>query len=533
MRNYKNDQKVFGQKVRAVLTADMIYRRDKSWPLIKTLPENFYTECGKNKGFHGLSKILKKYKGKIVLAGGAVLEKNLKYSIQDVDIFFYGISNEEATKILLDCVEIIIRENVTTKDHNYTNSNNIKIEKKHKVVNVVVYGTKIFQFILRIYPTLDSIIGSFDIPLSMVAYDGEFIYTTPLSDFCFENQRLVVDLSRRSTTFEYRLSKYSYRFKYEICMPGLDKEKYMKDPNDTTKSMELLRKFMRENNLKIKGNINWIASKGDELGNKVKFQVDFFRYNDNDLDYYLNARRQIDLKNVEDDELKRYSDYEKNVIYPELIPKANGTLLKCNNLENLIDCVWLNFDSNEIEDKIDEIMIKFKSIIEEPVLPYEIQFHGDGYYPDSNIKRIKDYGDSIKLHQDNILDLDSIKDVIIKNCEERHKEALKMYKGITWNTFTPGQQWTSSYNPIVEDVRNWYPHYNGFTIGIPLKIENVLRFGRLDKKSILSTLSKDVFRIILRLLVELYANIWEIKKINESFCEDVEISTGGEVIMKL
>lgn len=535
------------KEVKCILTQDMICRRERKWPLIKHnkfysngLEIPFKPKCiTEANNFIGLQEILTKWKGKIVLAGGSVLLPKLHYLQKDVDIFFYGITETEATDILLDCIEIIVRRNV---EHYYDPNKrglfsefNVRIEKKEKVVNVIIDNYEVFQFILRIYPTRDSIIGSFDIPLSMALYDGDDIYVTPLAHFCMNNEMIIVDLSRRSTTFEYRLAKYQRRFRYHLYLPGLDINKMIaENNNNNSKNLQLLQKFLRDNEIIMHSHEEIKVHSGkSRLGNIAKIDLVNNRT--------TSPRVQLDLdKEVDESLIKRYSDYEHSVIFSECIPKANGTMLRCNNLENLIqyvDVILTRQDSiEELTFYIEDLIKRFKFLIKCPVIEYKNCPNGEHYYPESNIARIKSYGDSLPLRKKFLneeIDHNELREILDQKCRERHQKAISMSKGIKWNTFTPGQQWTSSYNPIVEDVRKWYSFYNGYTIGIPKQVENILRLGRLDHNCVFSMLNKDVFRKILRYLVEFYADSSEIPNMKDSFNNDIVVSSNGKRILSL
>lgn len=94
---------------------------------------------------------------------------------------------------------------------------------------------------------------------------------------------------------------------------------------------------------------------------------------------------------------------------------------------------------------------------------------------------------------------------IKQDVENRLSEATKLYTGIKWMTKNPDRQWTSSYNPVVTDVRKYYPIYNGFTVGIPREIETILRIGFRTKGSLLSLLNKDMFETLLNYVVLQYS----------------------------
>lgn len=76
-----------------------------------------------------------------------------------------------------------------------------------------------YQFIHRVYPSLASVLGGFDLGPSMVAFDGHHIVATELGAWSALARTIIVDIGRRSTSFEYRLVKYA-KFCH-VLLPGL------------------------------------------------------------------------------------------------------------------------------------------------------------------------------------------------------------------------------------------------------------------------------------------------------------------------
>lgn len=75
---------------------------------------------------------------------------------------------------------------------------------------------------LRVYKSVSEILTGFDIDAAGGAYDGSQVYVTPRALASFITQINHVDLSRRSPSYENRLSKYSHR-NFEVYWPELDR----------------------------------------------------------------------------------------------------------------------------------------------------------------------------------------------------------------------------------------------------------------------------------------------------------------------
>lgn len=68
------------------------------------------------------------------------------------------------------------------------------------------------------------VLMGFDIDCCCVGYDGSSIYAIPRSRRAINKGYNLVDLTRRSLTYEKRLNKYSQRG-WAVAVPGLDWEK--------------------------------------------------------------------------------------------------------------------------------------------------------------------------------------------------------------------------------------------------------------------------------------------------------------------
>lgn len=80
------------------------------------------------------------------------------------------------------------------------------------------------QIVLRLYKSVSEILTGFDVDCSCFAYDGEQVYSTPRALAAFMTQTNTIDLTRRSPSYESRLSKYAKRG-FEIHWPHLNRSK--------------------------------------------------------------------------------------------------------------------------------------------------------------------------------------------------------------------------------------------------------------------------------------------------------------------
>lgn len=213
-----------------------------------------------NEKFPFTRELLQKFHGKIYACGGSIFksmfDETYRDSKGDIDFFFVrggvdGICNyassdtSECTKTLLEALAYLCGlwqdrghdVKGDDDDHHYplpdlTNRNNLKkhilIISRNQYV-VTLYVIKLdhsichsyikYQFILRVYPSLGSILGGFDLGPSMIAYDGHHILSTLFGAWSAFNRTIIVDTTRRSTTYERRIQKYSHHC--HVVFPGL------------------------------------------------------------------------------------------------------------------------------------------------------------------------------------------------------------------------------------------------------------------------------------------------------------------------
>ena len=127
----------------------------------------------------------------------------------------YGLTEEEAVEKIKQ-IEQKVRDALLVETTTIRTKNTITIASRHPVRNV--------QIVLRIYKSISEILTGFDVDCSCAAYDGNQVYASPRALAAYMTQINSVDLTRRSPSYENRLSKYAQRG-FEVYWPLLDREK--------------------------------------------------------------------------------------------------------------------------------------------------------------------------------------------------------------------------------------------------------------------------------------------------------------------
>ncbi|KAL5611825.1 hypothetical protein BROUX41_000600 [Berkeleyomyces rouxiae] len=133
----------------------------------------------------------------------------------DVDLFLYGLTPEQALDKIAQ-IERAVRDALLTEV--------TVVRTKYAITLASQYPTRHIQIVLRIYKSVSEILTGFDIDASGAAYDGSQVYVTPRALGSYITQINHIDMSRRSPSYENRLSKYSHR-NFEVYWPELDRSR--------------------------------------------------------------------------------------------------------------------------------------------------------------------------------------------------------------------------------------------------------------------------------------------------------------------
>ncbi len=172
-----------------------------------------------------ISEIIKKYNA--VICGGYlcrhIMNKKIHPRVSDIDIFIIDNepnSNKSHISRRIDDMINDIREHYGNMYDDPSLYYKVYYNKRIVSVQFFLHSQLIgnIQIILRVYKNISHILHGFDIPAACIAYNGDEIYFTKLGKFAYEHRSNILDLSRRSYTYEKRLIKY-FELGFDIILP--------------------------------------------------------------------------------------------------------------------------------------------------------------------------------------------------------------------------------------------------------------------------------------------------------------------------
>ncbi|KAI0750408.1 hypothetical protein C8Q74DRAFT_1373995 [Fomes fomentarius] len=136
---------------------------------------------------------------------------NNAFPTSDVDLFLYGLTPEQAEakmQVIYEAVRDSVPWDVTC------------VRTKHTVSIHSQYPYRSVQIVLRLYNSPAEILAGFDVDAPCCAFDGQRVWASPRAIVAMMRQCNTVDVTRRSPSYEVRLTKYSMR-DFEVYVPTL------------------------------------------------------------------------------------------------------------------------------------------------------------------------------------------------------------------------------------------------------------------------------------------------------------------------
>lgn len=133
------------------------------------------------------------------------------YKDADIDIFLYGLNEEEATAKLLRIWNAVTEASPVPVT---------AFRTKNTITLVSRWPYKHVQIILRLYSSPAEVLLGFDVDCCAVGYDGTNVWASPRAVRAIASRCNRIDMSRRSPSYEVRLAKYADRG-FEVVVPSL------------------------------------------------------------------------------------------------------------------------------------------------------------------------------------------------------------------------------------------------------------------------------------------------------------------------
>jgi ankyrin repeat protein len=140
---------------------------------------------------------------------------DIAYAGSDVDLFLYGLTEQQAKDKLVEIYEAVCRANPFEV---------VAFRSAHAITLVSQYPFRHIQIVLRIYSSPYEVLAGFDVDACTVGFDGTNVYCDVRSHHALVTNYNTIDFTRRSPSYEMRLAKYGMRG-FSVLVPGLDRDK--------------------------------------------------------------------------------------------------------------------------------------------------------------------------------------------------------------------------------------------------------------------------------------------------------------------
>lgn len=418
-----------------------------------TLDYDMPTLCGKNNDkpnvllnskLEFIKKINEKYPflkninmKNLLVAGGSIsnIIRNKNNDTSDVDFFVYGLDQNTATVRVKEWLLDIILPKKMEDDHELLSGQkkekeykigHYKIMKNNNSIAILLENCDMkIQLIFRLYKSISEILHGFDLGSSAVGYDGSNVYFTTLGKFCHEHSCNIVDTTRRSTTYEYRLTKY-FKRGFNIVLPNLDIPK-------------LRTNYFKYDEIEICELPYFIFGYSNVVGNKIIVK-DFYNKFGNNSDYDLEPMDPM------------------NIYYRSL---------KINIINLINDIEYFYYVSSYIDENNVDILNKPPRLNKGSIITFYDEIRDKLSKKNIDVNLIKKYISVEKIENivvnmfNEKIDTNTYFDELIE--KQKNLALLKLDKLLTrdhsiinWMIENPGTQLTSSFNPIIEDESKWY-----------------------------------------------------------------------------
>jgi hypothetical protein len=113
---------------------------------------------------------------------------DLQYSSSDVDLFLYGLNENEARSKLVEIYKAVSEANPNTV---------VCFRSAHAVTLVSKYPFRHIQIVLRLYSSPYEVLAGFDVDSCTIGFDGSMIYTDARAHNALVTCKNTIDVTRR------------------------------------------------------------------------------------------------------------------------------------------------------------------------------------------------------------------------------------------------------------------------------------------------------------------------------------------------
>ncbi|KAF9647522.1 ankyrin [Thelephora ganbajun] len=142
------------------------------------------------------------------------------FPTSDVDLFLYGLTPEQAEAKIIAVFQAV-RDAIPWDCTCVRTKHSISIHCEY--FQPPQYPYRCVQIVLRLYSSPSEILAGFDVDAPCCAFDGTRVWANPRAIVSMMRQANTADITRRSPSYEVRLSKYSFR-DFEVYVPNLKRE---------------------------------------------------------------------------------------------------------------------------------------------------------------------------------------------------------------------------------------------------------------------------------------------------------------------
>lgn len=365
-----------------------------------------------------LDRIMALGEGHLLVAGGAVVDSLLKGQaplVCDCDLFFVGVDETNVMPLLTKIMTA------------FEGQENCTFYRSSHCVTVNVNGT-VYQFIQRLYPFPDQVMGGFDIAAAGVGWTpASGVVATPLAAFCIVYGIVIADISRRSPTWELRLCKYQ-RKGFTVIFPSIQRQSGWGGYHELNVGMLTMTTWHMSLTTK--------ASLSDEPKSDYGFGKEL-------LDPPARMMKVL---------------LYRNILMACAGKPQNMTLHAATFAELLNEPSVCTIE--ELKSVFEERALRRRGFNLHLLCRYE-RWYG------------KDF-DAFLLAKvaNQEVEIRAITNRLVERVQLVFDEAVRASsKPLEWITKNPGRQWTSSFQPIESNARSFYGKcYSPFVVGLPQDI---------------------------------------------------------------